>query len=128
MAIIPTANSRRKRYVSSEEIDNRDQYPATSRYKGSRYFNRKSYGVPSTVEPETWSPPEILPSPNDRFTTVKAGEVGRLDLISARVYGTDKLWWVIAYINDIIDPIEGTYVNRELRYPPFDTVASQILS
>jgi len=113
--------------ISSEEVDNRDEYVATSRYRNSRYFQRKIPGVGQRIEPETWMPPEIPLSDDDLYTKVRAGEEGRLDLIALRVYRLEGLWWVIAFANDIIDPFEEVTVERVLRYPPFDTVATRVL-
>lgn len=115
----------------NEEVENVDPYPATSRYRNTRYFKRRVRGLngfEEVVEQETWVPPEIEPSQDDLSTTVEAGEIGRLDLVALRVYNNASLWWVIAFANDIIDPFEETTSGRVLRYPPFETVASAVLA
>lgn len=38
-----------------------------------------------------------------------------LDLLSQRIYGDERLWFVLAYYNDIIDPLDYTVSNIE--YP-----------
>lgn len=38
-----------------------------------------------------------------------------LDLLSQRIYGEERLWFVLAYYNDIIDPLDFTVSNIE--YP-----------
>ena len=48
---------------------------------------------------------------------IKAGEAGRLPMISYRAYGTTALWRVIAEYNQIQDPIADVYPGRELRIP-----------
>lgn len=116
-----------KRQLLNEEVDNRDTFPATSRYKGHRYFKREIRRNVLRVEPETWQPPDIEPSATDLQTQVKPGEEGRLDLVARRVYGNEQLWWVIAFINDIIDPFNEVTVGRKLRFPPFDIVATNVL-
>lgn len=128
MAGIPVPVKRRSLSISSEEVENRDDYLPSSRYKDAKYFQRKVPGVGQRLEPETWTPPAIAPSDQDLFTKVKSGEVGRLDLIALRVYRLSSLWWVIAYANDIIDPFEEVTVDRILRYPPFDLVATRVLA
>lgn len=128
MPTVPVPIRRRSSLINSTEVDNRDEFVPTSRYKDARYFQRTLPDIGRRIEPETWTPPSIPRSDNDLYTKVFAGEEGRLDLIALRVYRLEGLWWVIAFANDIIDPFEEVTVNRELRYPPFDTVATTILS
>lgn len=40
----------------------------------------------------------------DCYHRVELREVNRLDIISLKQYGTSKLWWFIASVNNIIDP------------------------
>lgn len=125
---VPVPVRRRTSYINSTEVDNRDEFISTSRYKNTKYYRRTIPNIGQVIEPETWVPPEIPKTANDLYTKVKPGEEGRLDLIAFRVYRLEGLWWVIAFMNDIIDPFEEVTVNRELRYPPFETVATQVLS
>ena len=121
------ANVERDVTLTSQQVNNSDRYPATSRYKSARYFQRNIPGVGMFVEPETWTPPAIKPSPNDYFTLVGSGEAGRLDLVAARVYRMEQLWWVIAYVNNIIDPFTEVVAGMTLRYPRFSDVVSKVL-
>ena len=109
------------------EIDNRDNSPQTSRYRNSRYFKREIRRNVFFIEPDTWVPPTIPVSPSDLVTKVGSGEGARLDLVSLRVYGTDRLWWVLAYANNIIDPFQDVVEGMVLKYPPFSVVVSRIL-
>jgi len=112
-----------------KEVENSDLAPPTSRYKEQRYFQRSIRGIGKRIEPELWNPEDILASDQDEFTEVGPGEVGRLDLVSARVYnGIEQLWWVIAYANGIIDPFEEVVSGLKLRYPPYSWIASNILA
>ena len=115
------------RKLISERVDNRDIYPSTSRYRGSRYYKREVSRNVFRIEPESWNPKVIPESELTRMTKVNPGEVGALDLISERVYGTDRLWWVIAMANDVIDPFNEVVSGLELKYPPFSYVAANIL-
>lgn len=110
------------------EVENNEGYPSTSRYKDDRFFKRTIKGIGIRVETDPWTPPSIEPDATDLVTKVKAGEEGRLDLISARVYRTDSLWWLLAYFNDIEDPFEEVAAGMEIRYPNFDRVAANVLS
>lgn len=113
------------------EVANNDDYPSFSRYAQNRYYNRKYYDVNGTITPtieqEIWRLQASDPKEDDSYVRVLAGEVGRLDLISQRVYKTDALWWIIALANDIIDPFEETYVDRTLRCPNLTTVLTETL-
>lgn len=128
MASVPVPVRRRSKSLTSVEVENRDQYPATSRYKSVRYFQRGIPGIGKNIEAESWEPPALEKTDKDLYTTVKPGEEGRLDLVALRVYRLQQLWWVIAVFNDIIDPFEEAAVGRVLRYPPFDSVATNILT
>jgi hypothetical protein len=59
----------------------------------------------------------ITPDLTDGSFTVTQGFENRLDLISNNFYGTQDLWWVIAMVNDIMDPLLGVQVNTILRIP-----------
>ncbi len=113
--------------ILNERVENRDTYPATSRYRNARYFKREIRRRVIRIEPESWEAPVIPESALTRMTLVRSGEVGALDLISERVYGTDRLWWVLAIANDIIDPFLDVTANKELKFPTFSYVTSSIL-
>ena len=114
--------------VTSLEVTNNDPYLATSRYKGSKYYQRVIAGVGTYVEPEIWKAPEVPDAANDLYTEVLAGEEGRLDLVAMRIYRHDSLWWILALANNIIDPFEEVTAGMQVRYPQFSWVAANILS
>lgn len=49
---------------------------------------------------------EIKESAKDSFYSVEKGYENRIDLISYRFYGTPLLWWAIAVMNKIQDPMD----------------------
>lgn len=53
----------------------------------------------------------------DAYYTIEAKVAHRLDLISLEVYGTDKLWWVIAMANEMQHPIKDATPGTVLRIP-----------
>ncbi len=55
-----------------------------------------------------------------RTHIVRQGEVGFLDLLSARYFGAgfEKMWTVIATVNNIIDPETDMYPGQRLVIPP----------
>ena len=65
----------------------------------------------------TFKRPEILLTFNDAFITIKSKDQGRLDLLAYTHYGDPFLWWVIALVNDIVDPIYGAEPGYVVRLP-----------
>lgn len=71
----------------------------------------------------TWISPEFPESDDDIYHTVEDTDVGRLDLISDRYYGTPSYWWVIAHVNEIEDPLTMD-VGTKIRIPALRLVTS----
>jgi nucleoid-associated protein YgaU len=59
----------------------------------------------------------VVADPSDFLYTVPAGGVYRLDLISHNFYGVPDLWWVIASVNNIIDPLISVPLGTVIRIP-----------
>ena len=73
-----------------------------SRYKDlSRLVNENGDSYIETPNKVT-----IKESNKDSFYTVEPGLEGRMDLISNKFYGTPFLWWVIAEVNHISNPMK----------------------
>lgn len=49
---------------------------------------------------------KIKETNKDSFYAVEMGYVNRLDLISNKFYGTPLLWWAIAIVNNIDNPMD----------------------
>lgn len=57
---------------------------------------------------------------NNRIVTVhivKTHEVGRLWTLSQLYYGDDTLDWILAIVNNILDPIGGMFVGQKIAIP-----------
>ena len=67
----------------------------------------------------------IVPDPTDFRHTVGVNEANRLDILSTKFYGTPELGWVIARVNNLVDPMEGFAVRQEIRIPSKDRLASK---
>lgn len=65
---------------------------------------------------ETKNPANIAMTDYSTHLVTKDQE-GRLDKIAYIYYGDPKLWWLIAYANDIIDP-RVVITNTYLKIPP----------
>lgn len=76
---------------------------------------------------ETWEMDEIDESPNDRYFEVTGEFEHRPDLISLMYYGTEQLYWVIAFANAMTEPFAQTKVGLRLRIPDRETVFQTIL-
>ena len=67
----------------------------------------------------------IVPDPTDMLYTVPPGVLFRLDLISQNFYGVPDLWWVIARVNALLDPIVGAALGAQLRIPTKSRLAKE---
>lgn len=67
----------------------------------------------------------VLPhSSDDLWTTTQAAE-NRLDLVSELFYGVPDLWWVIAAVNSIVDPLTSVPTGTPLRIPKPNRLADE---
>jgi nucleoid-associated protein YgaU len=97
------------------------------------------YGINATTGATTSSPaadlpllvvygemvPAVVSDPTDIMYTVPAGGRYRFDLISAQFYGVPDLWWVIAIVNNVIDPLLAIPPGTLIRVPSRDRLASE---
>jgi nucleoid-associated protein YgaU len=61
--------------------------------------------------------PIVLPATTDQIYTVRQGSENRLDRISFNFYGTSKLWWALAQVNNLTDPFLDVPTGTQLRIP-----------
>jgi len=67
----------------------------------------------------------IVPDSTDLVYTVPIGGLFRMDLISQSFYGVPNLWWVIARVNGILDPLAGASLGQVLRIPTKSRLAKE---
>lgn len=67
----------------------------------------------------------VVPDATDILYTVPQAGEGRLDLVSQQHYGTPELWWVIALVNNLIDPLVGFTVGQSIRIPQKNRLAAE---
>lgn len=60
---------------------------------------------------------QVLEDPTDDIYVVTQNGQNRLWLISHVHYNTPDLWWVIASVNNIVDPMLGVPTGTELKIP-----------
>jgi hypothetical protein len=114
-------------YESSEGktlwISNNDPSKPLSRYNKTRlYINKDGFPVQ-----ESWEL-DYAEQLEDQWFDVTLEFSHRPDLIATVFYGSEQLYWVIAYANAMIDPVAETYTGRRLRIPNRDYVYQQLLA
>jgi hypothetical protein len=62
----------------------------------------------------------IAPDPTDSIIGVTQTMVGDLGILAYELYGTSELWWVIAELNHILDPMTEVVEGLQLRVPSRD--------
>lgn len=67
----------------------------------------------------------VVPDNSDVLYNVPPGGTHRLDLISSTHYGTPHLWWVIARVNNLVDPLLGVVSGAIIRLPTRARLASE---
>jgi len=67
----------------------------------------------------------IVPDSTDEIYTTPVGALRRMDLISQSFYGVPSLWWVIARVNGILDPMAGPTLGQKLRIPSKERLAKE---
>ena len=66
----------------------------------------------------------VFPHRTDGEVVVTEGVRSRLDLLSDQAYQTPELWWVIAEVNNLVDPLGPLAVGSRLRIPSRARLAS----
>jgi hypothetical protein len=69
--------------------------------------------------------PAVVSNATDIIYTVPSAGEHRLDLISTQFYGVPDLWWVLAAVNNIIDPLVAVPANTLIRIPNRDRLATE---
>ncbi len=69
---------------------------------------------------EWWERRNIKPDQSDNVFTVDEFHKNRLDLISNIFYGEPRYWWIIAQVNNILDPQFEVIPGRILFIPTKD--------
>jgi hypothetical protein len=109
----------RTKFLEQQEITR-----PLSRYNGIRLLLTDGH-IPIQ---ETWDALDIPELEVDRYFEVTQEFAHRPDLISRKFYGTEQLYWVIAYVNDMVDAFAETYTGRRLRIPDRENVFETILA
>ena len=94
----------------------------TSRYNYSvLYLDKKNGDFFGTRQPL-----RLRPHKTDLFHQVTDADSKRIDLIAWRYYKDVRLWWVIAEINNISNPLE-LQTGLILRIPAYERVMFEVV-
>lgn len=91
--------------------DQRVELPAYSMFSSTPVYNVQGnivFGLLADV---------VVPDGTDELYTVPSAGEARLDLISDNFYSTPHLWWVLARVNRITDPMTEPATNDVIRIP-----------
>lgn len=69
--------------------------------------------------------PAVVPNDSDELWAVPSAGVPRLDLLANEFYGTPQLWWVLASVNNILDPLVSVPLGTKIRVPTKERLASE---
>ena len=96
---------------------------ATSRYNYSvLYLDKKNGDFYGTRQPL-----RLRSHSSDVFHQVTDADNKRLDLIAWRYYRDVRLWWIIAEINNISNPLE-MHTGLILRIPSYERIMLEVVS
>lgn len=110
--------------MATKYLDNKEPNRPLSRYNKIRLLLNDD-NIPVQ---ETWDALDIPELPQDRLFKVTREVAHRPDLISLDYYGTEKLYWVIAYANKLTDPFAETIVGLQLRIPDRENIFQTVLA
>ncbi len=69
--------------------------------------------------------PSVVPDNTDELWVMPPAGVPRLDLMANDFYGTPHLWWVLASVNNILDPLVGVPQGTGIRVPTKERLAAE---
>jgi hypothetical protein len=103
------------------ELPPYSMFSATPPYDG---VSTEIEGVPQKVIVFGLLVEPVVPDASDVMYTVPQAGEHRMDLISQEFYGTPELWWVVALVNNVVDPLVGFVAGQTIRVPKKERLAS----
>lgn len=97
--------------------------------KNSTFIRTSRYVSGGTTEVnsralEWWERLIIRTADDDSFYVVEKTTEGRLDLVAAALLGEPRYWWIIAQLNNILDPATEVVRGTILRVPSKNRVST----
>ena len=81
--------------------------------------------LPGTLRYTYWKMPVISLVGATRFT-VTSNLLKRIDLIAYRAYGDSRLWWVLALVNHINNPLRDLAAGVTLKVPTMSAITAAL--
>ena len=80
---------------------------------------------PGTKRLETWVFPDIG---KVNYTThmIDSSDVGRLDRLAYEFWGDPTLWWLLAWFNNIKNPLEDMSAGQIIKVPELSEVNAKV--
>lgn len=69
--------------------------------------------------------PAVVPNASDELWPMPPAGVLRLDLLADDFYGTPHLWWVLASVNNMLDPLVSVPEGTKIRVPTKERLAAE---
>jgi len=69
--------------------------------------------------------PAVVAADSDELWVVPSAGVPRLDLLANDFYGTPQLWWVLASVNNILDPLVSVPEGTSIRVPTKERLSAE---
>lgn len=69
--------------------------------------------------------PAVVPDDTDELWVVPSAGVPRLDLLANDFYGTPNLWWVLASVNNVLDPLVSVPTGTAIRVPTKERLSAE---
>ena len=69
--------------------------------------------------------PAVVADASDVLYTIPQAGEGRLDLVSQQWYGVPDLWWVVAVVNNVVDPLTAFPAGTQIRIPTKERLAAE---
>jgi len=69
--------------------------------------------------------PVVVPDATDELWLMPSAGVPRLDLLANDFYGTPQLWWVIASVNNMLDPLVAVPEGTPMRIPTKERLSAE---
>lgn len=98
----------------------------------NRFTRHPIYRDPETgnIFVGSWNPPTFPYKETDKSFQITQEFAYRPDAISFQYYGTPLFAWILAYVNDIVNPWDrekGFYPGRIIRIPDLTTINSVLV-
>lgn len=97
-------------------------FSATPAYDG---INAEIEGVQQSIIVFGLMVPAVVADSSDVLYTIPQAGEGRLDLVSQQFYGVPDLWWVVAVVNNVVDPLTAFPVGTRVRVPTKERLAAE---